>query len=69
MTPPKMTTAIRGVLQNRAKILFLCGVYAAKVGTTSAREVFGHIELVKILVILSPTGYMLTSSRLDALFI
>ena len=29
---------------------------------TSAREVFGHIESVKILVILIPTGYMLTSS-------
>ena len=29
---------------------------------SSAREVFGHIELVKILVILNPTGYMLTTS-------
>ena len=28
----------------------------------SAREVFGHIESVKILVILNSTGYMLTSS-------
>ena len=28
----------------------------------SAREVFGHIESVKILVILNPTGYMFTSS-------
>ena len=29
---------------------------------TAAWEVFGHIESVKILVILNPTGYMLTSS-------
>ena len=28
----------------------------------SARKVLGHIESVKILVILNPTGYMLTSS-------
>ena len=28
----------------------------------SAREVFGHVESVKILVILNPAGYMLTSS-------
>ena len=28
----------------------------------SSREVFGHIESVKILVILKRTGYMLTSS-------
>jgi hypothetical protein len=27
----------------------------------SAREVFGHIESIKILVILNLTGYMLTS--------
>ena len=32
----------------------------------SAREVFGHIESVKILVILNSTGYMLTSSGFDA---
>ena len=31
-----------------------------------AHEVFGHIESVKILVILNPTGYMLTSSGVDA---
>ena len=29
---------------------------------SSAREVFGHIESVKFLVILNPTGYLLTSS-------
>ena len=34
--------------------------------TCSAREVFGHIESVKIIVILNPTGYMLTSSGFDA---
>ena len=33
-----------------------------EVKQTSAQEVFGHIESVKILVILNPTGYMLTSS-------
>ena len=32
----------------------------------NAQEVFGHIELVKILVILNPTSYMLTSSGFDA---
>ena len=32
----------------------------------SAREVFGHIESVKIHVILNPTGYMLTSPGFDA---
>ena len=31
-------------------------------GPVQCREVFGHIELVKILVILNPTGYMFTSS-------
>ena len=33
-----------------------------KVVGSSAREMFGHIESVKILVILHPTGCMLTSS-------
>ena len=33
---------------------------------TSVGEVYGHIESVKILVILNPTGYMLTSSNFDA---
>ena len=33
-----------------------------KVHQISAREVFGHMESVMILVILNPTGYMLTSS-------
>ena len=32
----------------------------------SAVEVLGHIESVKILVILNPTGYMLTSSGFAA---
>ena len=34
----------------------------------SAREVFGHIESVKILVILNLTGYMLTSSIFSLFF-
>ena len=33
---------------------------------TKAREVLGYIESVKILEILNPTGYMLTSSGRDA---
>ena len=33
----------------------------------SVREVFGHIESVKILVILNPAGYMLTSFGFSSL--
>ncbi len=33
---------------------------------SSAQEVFGHVESVKILVILNPAGYMFTSSGFDA---
>ena len=33
---------------------------------TIAREVLGHVESVKILVILNLTGYMFTSSGFDA---
>ena len=35
-------------------------------GVASAREVFGHVESVRMLVILNPTGKMLTSSGFDA---
>ena len=31
------------------------------VRSSGAREDFEHIQLVKILIILNPTGYMLTS--------
>ena len=46
-------------------LLYSCGAYSlnsSKLISISPQEVFGHIELVKILVILNPTGYMLTSS-------
>ena len=33
----------------------------AMVRSSGAREDFEHIQLVKILIILNPTGYMLTS--------
>ena len=36
--------------------------YGSEKDCPSAREVFAHIESVKILVILDPTSYMLTSS-------
>ena len=38
------------------------GSHTGGLAGASSRKDFGHIESVKILVILNPTGYMLTSS-------
>ena len=48
------------------KVSFIKPSCGSCYGPVPGNLVFGHIESVKILVILNPTGYMLTSSGFDA---